>query len=108
MTKQNYINLVKEGKKLVKDFNITVAKKAFHKGVLYDVKNLYTKLLPINPFLFDASLEYYWSEYKTSVELNKTKKELDHKLKRCIDYLNNQLNSILSVSYNNEIKFDEE
>ena len=85
---------IQEAKKLVRDFNITIPKKNMHKSTLWLVKDLYTELMPINSFIFNAELEYNWIQYKQSVYSYTTKKELDKKLKLCILYLYNQLDLI--------------
>lgn len=91
---------VREAIQAVKDYNITTTKKNQHQAQLYEVKNLYYDLMEINRYLFDPEMEYNWRNYKTGVELNKTKKELDKLLQLCILYLGNQLTYILRMQYN--------
>lgn len=80
----------------VKNFNITVNKKALHKNVIiWNLKDLYNELMNINNYLFNPELEYNYKQYKTAIEENKTKKELDAKLRKCIIFLNSELNTLL-------------
>jgi hypothetical protein len=102
--KEEYINLVNEGLKLVNEFPMTVIKKAGHYSKLYDLKELYYKLMPINRWLFEPEGDYDWDRYKKNINLSKTKKELDQNLKLCIYRLNRQLNDIKEMAYNDQIE----
>ena len=94
MTKEQYLNMVNEGIKKVNDFNITTIKKAEHKTKLYELKQLYNELMPINRWLFDAENTFEWRQYKLNVEIGKTKKELDQNLRYCIIVISNELRKI--------------
>ena len=82
---------ITEGKKLIKNFPLTVVKKSYHKSVLYDVKSLYEKLQEINPYLFNAVNSYWWIQYKKAVEEGQKKTYLDHYLKMTLKWAHEQL-----------------
>ena len=94
MTKNEYLTLVNEGIKKVNDFNITTIKKAEHKTKLYELKQLYNELMPINRWLFDAENTFEWRQYKLNVEIGKKKKELDQNLRYCIIVISSELRKI--------------
>ena len=89
-------NKVRELLQEVKNFNITVTKKAVHEPKKWELKKLYNKCAELNYWLFDADEEYNYRNYKQVIELKDTNKELNKKLKLCLLYLHNQLFSILN------------
>jgi len=94
----NY-NQIKESIKKVESFNVTVLKKAYHSTVLYQIKALYYDLMSINRWIFNPENEYHYSNYKQSIEFNKTKKDNDLQLHLCLKYLHYQLNMIIIENF---------
>lgn len=81
----------------IKNFNITVDKKVFHLTRLEEVRDLLHSLMSINQYLFDPDYQYNFLQYKRSIECKDTKKELDNKLKLCINAIGRELVNILNV-----------
>lgn len=91
-------NLVKNLLAEVKKTNITVDKKSLHKSKLYEIKNLYNKCMELNRWLFDPDNEYNYRNYKQSIELKESNKELNKNLRLCLLYLHNQLAKIYDIT----------
>ncbi len=95
--KEKLRKMVLEGIDKVKDFNITIRPKAYHKTQIYNLEKLYYELMGINKYLFNPEHEYYYKEYKTMIMFYKgnTKAKMDNQLRRCKRYLLQQLDEIL-------------
>lgn len=91
-----------ESIKIVKNINITVAKKNLHYAKLEEIRKLLYELMEINNHLFDPDYHYYFTEYKLAANCQATKKELDHKLYLCKYHITRELYNILNVIDNYE------
>jgi len=74
----------------VEHFNITTTKKVFHLTQLESVRRLLYKCMEIND-IYDPEYNYQFRQYKQAIEFKKTKKELDHYLRWCIEGLHHDL-----------------